>query len=404
MPIALLALTISAFAIGTTEFVIVGLLPTMAADLGVSLTSAGLLVSLYALGVAIGAPVLTALTGKLPRKTLLLALMALFTVGNLVAWQAPSYEALVVARILTGLAHGVFFSIGSTIATGLVPREKAASAIGIMFTGLTVALVTGVPLGTFIGQHYGWRATFLAVSGLGLVAFIGSALFVPRTIAHTASASLKVQASVLLQPRLLLVYAMTAVGYGGSFIAFTFLAPLLQEVSGFEAGAVALVMLVYGVSVTVGNIWGGKLADRRGAIPALKVIFALLAVVLLALTFTAPHKWLMLATVLAWGAVAFGNVPGLQVYVVKQAERFSPRAVDVASGLNIAAFNLGIAFGAWAGGLIVERLGLVHTGWIGALVVLGAWGLTCWAGRLDQPDGLDPAAAMPAGAPRVAAH
>ena len=404
MPIALLALTISAFAIGTTEFVIVGLLPTMAADLGVSLTSAGLLVSLYALGVAVGAPVLTALTGKLPRKTLLLALMALFTVGNLVAWQAPSYEALVVARILTGLAHGVFFSIGSTIATGLVPREKAASAIAIMFTGLTVALVTGVPLGTFIGQNYGWRATFLAVSGLGLIAFIGSALFVPRTIAHTASASLKVQASVLLQPRLLLVYAMTAVGYGGSFIAFTFLAPLLQQVSGFEAGAVALVMLVYGVSVTVGNIWGGKLADQRGAVPALKIIFALLALVLLVLTFTAPHKWLMLATVLAWGAVAFGNVPGLQVYVVKQAERFSPRAVDVASGLNIAAFNVGIAFGAWAGGLIVERLGLVHTGWIGGLVVLGALALTAWAGRLDQRDGRDPAAVVSVGSPRIAAH
>ena len=404
MPIALLALTISAFAIGTTEFVIVGLLPTMAADLGVSLTSAGLLVSLYALGVAIGAPVLTALTGKLPRKTLLLALMALFTVGNLVAWQAPSYEALVVARVLTGLAHGVFFSIGSTIATGLVPREKAASAIAIMFTGLTVALVTGVPLGTFIGQNYGWRATFLAVSGLGLIAFIGSALFVPRTITHTASASLKVQASVLLQPRLLLVYAMTAVGYGGSFIAFTFLAPLLQQVSGFEAGAVALVMLVYGVSVTVGNIWGGKLADQRGAVPALKIIFALLALVLLVLTFTAPHKWLMLATVLAWGAVAFGNVPGLQVYVVKQAERFSPRAVDVASGLNIAAFNVGIAFGAWAGGLIVERLGLVHTGWIGGLVVLGALALTAWAGRLDQRDGRDPAAVVSVGSPRIAAH
>ena len=404
MPIALLALTISAFAIGTTEFVIVGLLPTMAADLGVSLTSAGLLVSLYALGVAVGAPVLTALTGKLPRKTLLLALMALFTVGNLVAWQAPSYEALVVARILTGLAHGVFFSIGSTIATGLVPREKAASAIAIMFTGLTVALVTGVPLGTFIGQHYGWRATFLAVSGLGLIAFIGSALFVPRTITHTASASLKVQASVLLQPRLLLVYAMTAVGYGGSFIAFTFLAPMLQQVSGFEAGAVALVMLVYGVSVTVGNIWGGKLADQRGAVPALKIIFALLALVLLVLTFTAPHKWLMLATVLAWGAVAFGNVPGLQVYVVKQAERFSPRAVDVASGLNIAAFNVGIAFGAWAGGLIVERLGLVHTGWIGGLVVLGALALTAWAGRLDQRDGRDPAAVVSVGSPRIAAH
>lgn len=185
MPIALLALTLSAFAIGTTEFVIVGLLPTVAADLSISIPSAGLLVSLYALGVAVGAPVLTALTGKLPRKALLLALMALFTAGNLLAWQAPSYETLVAARILTGLAHGVFFSIGSTIATGLVPREKAASAIAIMFTGLTVAMVTGVPLGTFIGQHFGWRETFLAVSVLGMVAFIGSAVFVPRHIAHT---------------------------------------------------------------------------------------------------------------------------------------------------------------------------------------------------------------------------
>ena len=174
MPIALLALTISAFAIGTTEFVIVGLLPTIAADLGVNLPSAGLLVSLYALGVAVGAPVLTALSGKVPRKTLLLSLMVLFTIGNLLAWKAPGYQSLVAARILTGLAHGVFFSIGSTIATGLVPKEKAASAIAIMFTGLTVALVTGVPLGTFIGQHFGWRETFLAVSALGVVAFIGT--------------------------------------------------------------------------------------------------------------------------------------------------------------------------------------------------------------------------------------
>ena len=190
MPIALLALTLSAFAIGTTEFVIVGLLPTIGADLGVSLPSAGLLVSLYALGVAIGAPVLTALTGKVPRKLLLLSLMVLFTLGNLLAWLAPSYESLVLARIVTGLAHGVFFSIGSTIATSLVPKEKAASAIAIMFTGLTVALVTGVPLGTFIGQHFGWRETFLAVSALGVIAFIGSLLYVPNNIAHSKPASL----------------------------------------------------------------------------------------------------------------------------------------------------------------------------------------------------------------------
>jgi predicted MFS family arabinose efflux permease len=183
MPLALWALTLSAFAIGTTEFVIVGLIPTIAASLGVSVPSAGLLVSLYALGVAIGAPVLTALTGKLPRKHLLLGLMVLFTLGNLVAWMAPNYEALMAARVLTGLAHGVFFSIGSTIATSLVPKEKAASAIALMFTGLTVALVTGVPLGTFIGQHFGWQATFLAVSLLGVIAVIGSAILVPSTIA-----------------------------------------------------------------------------------------------------------------------------------------------------------------------------------------------------------------------------
>lgn len=395
MPIALLALTLSAFAIGTTEFVIVGLLPTVAADLSITIPSAGLLVSLYALGVAIGAPGLTALTGKLPRKALLLSLMALFTAGNLLAWQAPSYETLVAARILTGLAHGVFFSIGSTIATGLVPREKAASAIAIMFTGLTVALVTGVPLGTFIGQHFGWRETFLAVSALGVVAFIGSAVFVPRNIAHTPPASLLQQAKVLAEPRLLLVYAKTAIGYGGTFIPFTFLAPILTDISGFSAGAVGWVMLVYGVSVAAGNLWGGRLADRLGPIPALRIIFALLAAVLLLLQFTAPYPWLAVGTVLLWGAVAFGNVPGLQVYVVKQAERFTPQAVDVASGLNIAAFNLGIAGAAWAGGLIVTHLGLQHTPWIGALVVLVSLALTQWSGLLDRRSGIPVRSAGP---------
>ncbi len=389
MPIALLALTISAFAIGTTEFVIVGLLPTVAADLQIGLPSAGLLVSLYALGVAIGAPVLTALTGKLPRKTLLLGLMALFTLGNLLAWQAPGYNSLIPARILTGLAHGVFFSIGSTIATGLVPKEKAASAIAIMFTGLTVALVTGVPLGTFIGQTFGWQSTFLAVSLLGLIAFVGSWILVPNNITNNKPASLLTQLAVLKKPRLLLVYAITALGYGGSFTAFTYLAPILQEVSGYSAASVSLVMLVYGVSVAIGNIWGGKLADKKGPIRALQIVFFLLALVLFVLTFTASNSWLALATVLAWGAVAFGNVPGLQVYVVQRAERDSPQAVDVASGLNIAAFNVGIAGGAWGGGLVVTHLGLMATPWVGALVVIGALALTTLAGRLDRKEGIE---------------
>jgi len=389
IPLALLALTLGAYAIGTTEFVIVGLIPTIAADLGVSLPSAGLLVSLYALGVAVGAPVLTALTGRVPRKTLLVALMVLFTLGNVIAWMAPSYGSLIVARVLTGLAHGVFFSIGSIIATSVVPKEKAASAIAIMFTGLTVALVTGVPLGTCIGQHLGWRATFLAVAALGVVALIGSLLFVPRNLQRSEPATFGQQLSVLAQPRLLLVYAITALGYGGTFLSFTYLASILQDVTGFSPNAVSGVLLVYGVSVAIGNLWGGRLADRRGPIPALKLIFGLLALVLFALTFTAHNTWLVLLTVLALGAVAFGNVPGLQVYVVKQAQRFAPQAADVASGLNIAAFNVGIAMGASLGGLVVDHLGLMHTPWLGALVVLGALGLTVLSGRLDRRDGIE---------------
>lgn len=244
MPLALLALTLSAFAIGTTEFVIVGLVPTIASDLSVSLPSAGLLVSLYAIGVAVGAPVLTALTGRWNRKSVLLSLMVLFVFGNLLAWQASSYESLILARIMTGLAHGVFFSIGSTIATSLVSKDKEASAIAIMFTGLTVALVTGVPLGTWIGQQFGWRATFLVVSALGVIALLGSALLIPKNLKQSASANLSEQAKVLLQPRLLLVYLMTILGYGGTFTAFTYLAPILQQEAGFNAATVSIIMLV----------------------------------------------------------------------------------------------------------------------------------------------------------------
>lgn len=382
MPLALLALTISAFAIGTTEFVIVGLVPTIANQLAISLPSAGLLVSIYALGVAVGAPVLTALTGRFPRKQLLVALMVLFTAGNILAWQAPDYTTLVIARLLTGLAHGVFFSIGSTIATSLVPKEKAASAIAIMFGGLTVALVTGVPLGTFIGQHFGWRETFLAV---GVIALVASLLLVPSTIPGRASASLSDQLKVLTHPRLLIIYAVTALGYGGVFTAFTFLAPMMQDLAGFSPSAVSWILLGYGISVAIGNIWGGKLADKHGAVPALKFIFAALVVLLLIFQFTASMQYAALITVLVMGVFAFGNVPGLQVYVVQKAELYTPNAVDVASGLNIAAFNIGIALGSIIGGQTVEHFGLTQTPWIGAVIVLVAFLLIGLSGRLDKP-------------------
>ena len=391
MPLALLALTISAFAIGTTEFVIVGLIPTIAEQLGVTVPSAGLLVTIYALGVAIGAPVLTALTSRIPRKLLLVGLMVLFTLGNLLAWQSPSYESLVVARLLTGLAHGVFFSIGSTIATSLVAKEKAASAIAIMFGGLTVALVTGVPLGTFIGQQFGWRETFLAVSLIGAVATLASVILVPSNIKNQGSAGVREQLKVLTHPRLLLIYVITALGYGGVFTTFTFLAPMMQELAGFSAPTVSWILLAYGVAVAVGNIWGGKLADRHGAVRALSFIFAALAVLLLVFQFTASHSIAALLTVIVMGVFAFGNVPGLQVYVVQKAAQYTPNAVDVASGLNIAAFNIGIALGSVIGGQTVASLGLAQTPWIGALIVVVALLLVSLSGRLDKKSQLQTA-------------
>ncbi|BEM31491.1 MFS transporter [Serratia marcescens] len=391
MPLALLALTISAFAIGTTEFVIVGLIPTIAEQLGVTVPSAGLLVTIYALGVAIGAPVLTALTSRIPRKMLLVGLMVLFTLGNLLAWQSPSYESLVIARLLTGLAHGVFFSIGSTIATSLVAKEKAASAIAIMFGGLTVALVTGVPLGTFIGQQFGWRETFLAVSLIGAVATVASIILVPNNIKNQGSAGVREQLKVLTHPRLLLIYAITALGYGGVFTTFTFLAPMMQELAGFSAPTVSWILLAYGVAVAVGNIWGGKLADRHGAVRALSFIFAALAVLLLVFQFTASYSIAALLTVIVMGVFAFGNVPGLQVYVVQKAAQYTPNAVDVASGLNIAAFNIGIALGSVIGGQTVASLGLAQTPWIGALIVVVALLLVSLSGRLDKKSQLQTA-------------
>jgi len=387
MPLALWALTISAFAVGTTEFVIVGLIPTIAADLGVSLPSAGLLVSLYALGVTIGAPVLTALAGRVPRKTLLLALLVLFIAGNAFAAVAPGYNSLIAARFLTGLAHGVFFAIASTIATDLVSRDRESSAIAMVFLGLTVALVTGVPLGTWIGQSFGWQSTFLGVVALGLVGLVASALLVPATLRQGEAPGLRAQARVLTEPRLLLVYLITAVGYGGNFIAFTYLAPMLTDVTGLGTGAVSLVILLYGASVAVGNIVGGKLADRMGAIPALTLIFVGLSAVLLALGLVLTSPLATIAVIAIWGGFAFANVPPLQVYTVQIAREVAPDAVDVASGLNIGAFNLGIALGAWAGGVSVDTLGLAAAPYLGAAVVAGGIGLTRLSGRLDRRAG-----------------
>ncbi|MBB3458924.1 multidrug resistance protein [Rhizobium sp. BK313] len=384
MPSALFALTIAAYAIGTTEFVIVGLLPTVATDLHITLPLAGLIVSVYALGVTFGAPILTALTGRIERKSLLLGLMALFIVGNGMAALSPGYGPLLVARVLSAFAHGVFFSVGSTIAADLVPENRRASAIAMMFMGLTVAIVTGVPLGTFIGQTFGWRATFAAVAVLGVIAFAGIALLLPSNLKKAPPAGIGEQVRVLGSGRLLIVFAMTALGYGGTFVAFTFLASILQEVTGFAASAVSLILVLYGVAIAIGNVVGGRLANGN-PVKALTGLFIAQAIVLVLFSFTAVSPWLAIPTLAALGFLSFANVPGLQLYVVQLAREVRPAAVDVASALNIAAFNLGIAAGAWIGGLVVESsLGLGATPWVGAILVAAALVLTLWSSALDR--------------------
>lgn len=384
MPLALFALTVAAYAIGTTEFVIVGLLPTVANDLNIDLPLAGLIVSVYALGVTFGAPILTALTGRLDRKLLLLGLMALFILGNTMAALSPGYAPLLVARVLSAFAHGVFFSVGSTIAADLVPENKRASAIAMMFMGLTVAIVTGVPLGTLIGQTFCWRATFAAVAGLGVIAFAGLWILLPANLKKAPAATIGEQVKVLGSGRLLIVFAMTALGYGGTFVTFTFLASILEQVTGFQASAVSLILVLYGIAIAIGNIAGGRLANRD-PIKALAWLFTAQAIVLAIFSFTAVSPWLTIPTLAALGFLSFANVPGLQIYVVQLAGVVRPAAVDVASALNIAAFNLGIAAGAWVGGLVVaSSLGLGATPWVGAIFVVGALVLTLWSGSLDR--------------------
>lgn len=381
--LALLALAISAFGIGTTEFISVGLLPSIASDLHVSVTTAGLTVSLYALGVAFGAPVLTSLTASMSRKTLLMWIMIVFIIGNSIAAMATSFGVLLVARVISAFSHGVFMSIGSTIAADLVPEDRRASAIAIMFTGLTVATVTGVPIGTFIGQQFGWRASFMVIVAIGIVALVANSILIPSNLRKGASASFRDQLKIVTNGRLLLVFIITALGYGGTFVTFTYLSPLLQEVTGFKAGTVTIILLVYGIAIAIGNIIGGKLSNRN-PIRSLFFMFFIQAIVLFVLTFTAPFKVAGLITIILMGLFAFMNVPGLQVYVVILAERFVPSAVDVASAINIAAFNAGIALGAYLGGVVTDSLGLIHTAWVGAIMVVGAVVLSAWSMRLEK--------------------
>ncbi|WP_336078315.1 MFS transporter [Paenibacillus sp. 203] len=381
----LLALAVSAFAIGTTEFISVGLLPLIAEDLHISVTMSALTVTLYALGVTIGAPVLTSLTSSVPRKTLLLWIMIIFIAGNSLAAVSSGIALLLIARVISAFAHGVFMSIGSTIAADLVPDDRRASAISIMFSGLTVATVTGVPLGTYIGQQWGWWAAFMAIVVVGVVALIANLILLPSTLRKGNKTPFREQVKLVTNGRLLLAFIITALGYGGTFVVFTYLSPLLHDITGFQQSTVTFILLLYGIAIAIGNVIGGKAANRK-PLSALFYMFLIQAVILFLLLFTAPFKTAGLITIFFMGLLAFMNVPGLQVYVVMLAERFAPKAVDVASAVNIAAFNAGIAIGAYVGGIVTDSLGLIHTAWLGSIMVFVAVLLTGWSRMLEKRD------------------
>jgi MFS transporter, DHA1 family, inner membrane transport protein len=378
MPIPLLALAISAFAIGTTEFLIMGLLPDVARDLNVTIPAAGLLVTGYALGVAVGAPILAVLTSRLPRKLALQLLMGVFIVGNVMCAVADNYSLLMVARVVASFAHGSFFGIGAVVAASLVPQEKRASAIAMMFTGLTLATVLGVPFGTAIGQQFGWRVAFWIVSGLGVISLIGVTALVPN-LHDSAPVSLGHEVRVLRDPQVWMALGMTVLGFGGVFVVFTYIAPLLEQVSGFSPHGVTLMLVLFGVGLTLGNTLGGKLADRA-LMPSLMGILAVLAVIMVIFTTTSHASVPAAITVFVWGIAAFATVPPLQMRVVEKAAA----APNLASTLNIGAFNMGNALGAWVGGLtIAHGAGLTALPWVAAAVALAALVLTWVAARLD---------------------
>lgn len=366
-PIALLSLTLGAFAIGMTEFVIMGILPNVAEDLHVSISKAGQLITGYALGVAIGAPILTIFTHRVPQKMLLCLLMFLFILGNAFAIIAPNYELLMGARLLTALCHGTFFGVGAVIASKLVQAHKRASAVATMMAGLTIANIVGVPVGTFIGQHLGWRASFGAITIMGLIAFIGIIIFIPK-LRQEASSNLTKQFSAFKQPKLLLFLLLSALGCGSLFTVFTYITPLLVDVTGFHEHSVTWILVLYGCGVTLGNIVGGKLADWK-LMPSIFGIFATICVLLLIFTVTVKSPVAAVITMFFWGAAAFAVMPGVQVKIMNLAHE----APAFASTSNHSAANLGNAFGAFLGGVVITHMGLTSLPWIGATFVAVAF-------------------------------
>jgi DHA1 family inner membrane transport protein len=347
------ALAIGAFGIGTTEFAPMGLLPVIAQGLHVSIPVAGLLVSGYALGVLVGAPLLTLPTGRLDRKALLLGLMALFTLGNALSAVAPSYLFLLGARIVTSFCHGAYFGVGSVVAAKLVGKARQASAVAAVFSGLTIANIGGVPFAAWVGDHVGWRAAFAGIAGLGVLALAALALALPP-MPSEVRIDVKREVGVMARPAVLLALLTTALGSAAMFTVFTYIAPILQHATHASASIVTLALVVYGVGLTIGNALGGTFADKALK-PTLIVVLSALTGLLLLFAWTMAWTWPALATVFAWGVATFALVPSLQSRIM----RLAHEAPNLASSLNIGAFNLGNAAGAALGGGVIA-LGLAY--------------------------------------------
>lgn len=377
MPLALLALAIGGFGIGLTEFVIMGLLPEVAADFGVTETVAGYLISGYALAVAIGAILVTVALTRVNRKFALIGLMILFIIGNALSALAPSYEAMMLGRIVAALCHGAFFGIGSVVAASLVAPNRQASAISMMFAGLTSANVLGVPLGTFLGQAAGWRSTFWAISVIGIIALIGIAVLIPAaTTQANRTGSILGEFRIFASGQVWASIAITVLGYGGMFGAFTYMAFTLTGVSGFSSAAVPWLLVLFGVGLFIGNFFGGRAADKNlGA--TLLTLFIGLAVILAVFSQVASNQVATIIALFLMGGFGFATVPALQMRIM----RHSGDAQTLGSGANIAAFNIGNAVGAWIGGLtIAAGLGYASPLWAGALVTVGGIAVLLLAG------------------------
>ncbi|MFT0173144.1 MFS transporter [Paraburkholderia mimosarum] len=379
MPLPLLALAVAAFGIGTTEFVIMGLLPDVARDLSVSIPAAGMLVSAYALGVTIGAPIVAIAVANVPRKQALMRLIGIFIVGNLLCALAPNYSILMAARIVTAFCHGAFFGIGSVVAAGLVAPNRRAQAIALMFTGLTLANVLGVPLGTALGQIAGWRTTFWAVTAIGVLAAAALQVCLPAKI-EMQKASLVHEFGVLKNPQVLMVLGMSVLASASLFAVFTYITPILEDVTGFSPHEVTFVLLLFGLGLTVGSTLGGKLADWK-LMRSLLTFLASIAVVLAVFSLTMHEPIAAMATIFVWGILAFAIVPPLQMLIVNRASD----APNLASTLNQGAFNLGNAGGAWIGGVAISAgAPLTALPWVGVATAFAALGLTLVSAQIDR--------------------